>query len=72
MAIVKSIVSGTAVVNIDDSCFRGISTEELTRRREQIDRQIWNINRNHQQRMVEDKEGASHEIREIPQAGRLG
>ena len=63
MAIVKTIVSGTAVVHIDDSCFRGLSPEELNRRREQIDRQIWTINRNHLRRMAEEdtREGASHE-----------
>lgn len=44
MAIVKTIVSGTAVVHIDDSCCTGLTPEELARRRAEVDRAIWNIN----------------------------
>lgn len=53
MAIVKTIMSGTAVVNIDDSCCRGVSAEEMERRWAEVDRAIWAINRNHQKRMTE-------------------
>ena len=53
MAIVKTIISGTAVVHIDDSCYRDASREELDRRYAEIDRAIWMINRNHARRMAE-------------------
>lgn len=53
MAIVKTIISGTAVVHIDDSCCAGLSQEELERRRAEVDRVIWQINRNHARRMAE-------------------
>ena len=45
MAIVKTIASGAAVVRIDDSCCRGLSPEEAARRRAEVDRVIWQINR---------------------------
>lgn len=47
MAIVKTITSGTAVVHIDDSCCAGISAEEMARRLAEVDRVIWQINREH-------------------------
>lgn len=50
MAIVKEIVSGTAVVKIDDSCCRGISPEEAARRWAEVERAILRIDRNHQER----------------------
>ena len=53
MAIVKTIQSGTATVHIDDSCCTGLSREEISRRRADVNRAIWTINRNHQQRMQE-------------------
>lgn len=53
MAIVKTIISGTAVVNIDDSCCTGVSAEEMARRRAEVDRVIWQINQNHARRMAE-------------------
>lgn len=53
MAIVKTIISGTAVVQIDDSCCSGLSQEELERRWAEVDRVIWQINRNHARRMAE-------------------
>ena len=45
MAIVKTIISGTAVVHIDDSCCAGLSREEMDRRWAEVDRVIWQINR---------------------------
>lgn len=53
MAIVKTIVSGTAVVHIDDSCCAGLSREEEERRWAEVDRAIWLINRNHARREAE-------------------
>jgi len=53
MAIVKTIISGTAVVHIDDSCCAGVSAEEMARRRAEVDRVIWQINANHARRMAE-------------------
>jgi len=53
MAIVKTIVSGTAVVHIDDSCCAGLSREEEERRWAEVDRVIWQINRNHARRVAE-------------------
>ena len=38
---------GTAVVHIDDSCCAGISAEEMARRLAEVDRVIWQINREH-------------------------
>lgn len=52
MAIVKTIVSGTAVVHIDDSCCAGLSREEEERRWAEVDRVIWQINQNHAARMA--------------------
>lgn len=46
MAIVKTIKRGGATVHIDDSCCAGLSTEEIERRRAQVDRIIWQILRN--------------------------
>lgn len=57
MAIVKTIISGTAVVHIDDSCCTGLSRQELERRRAEVDRVIWQINRNHARRMAEGEGG---------------
>ena len=60
MAIVKTIMSGTAVVHIDDSCCTGLSEEELARRRAEVDRVIWQININHARRMeVQAREKAT-------------
>lgn len=53
MAIVKTIISGTAVVHIDDSCCAGLSREEEERRWAEVDRVIWQINRNHARRVAE-------------------
>ncbi|MBE5774426.1 MAG: hypothetical protein E7337_10910 [Clostridiales bacterium] len=53
MAIVKTIISGTAVVHIDDSCCAGVSKEEMERRWAEVDRVIWQINQNHARRMAE-------------------
>lgn len=53
MAIVKTIMSGTAVVHIDDSCCAGVSKEEMARRWAEVDRVIWQINQNHARRMAE-------------------
>lgn len=53
MAIVKTIISGTAVVHIDDSCCSGLSVQELERRWAEVDRAIWMINRNHARRLAE-------------------
>lgn len=53
MAIVKTIISGTAVVHIDDSCCAGVSKEEMARRWAEVDRVIWQINQNHARRMAE-------------------
>lgn len=53
MAIVKTIISGTAVVHIDDSCCAGVSAEEMARRWAEVDRVIWQINQNHARRMAE-------------------
>lgn len=60
MAIVKTILSGTAVVNIDDSCCRGLSAEEIARRRAEVDRQIWNINLANARRMAEAQAAHPH------------
>jgi len=53
MAIVKTIISGTAVVQIDDSCYAGLSRAEQERRWAEVDRAIWSVNRNHARRMAE-------------------
>lgn len=53
MAIVKTIMSGTAVVHIDDSCCADVSKEEMARRWAEVDRVIWQINQNHARRMAE-------------------
>ena len=53
MAIVKTIISGTAVVQIDDSCYAGLSRAEQERRWAEVDRVIWRINQNHARRMAE-------------------
>ena len=53
MAIVKTIISGTAVVHIDDSCCAGVSKEEMARRWAEVDRVIWQINQNHARREAE-------------------
>lgn len=53
MAIVKTITSGTAVVHIDDSCYRDATPEEIRRRWDEVDRVIWQINRNHARREAE-------------------
>ena len=45
MGIVKSINSGSAVVNIDAASFAGMSAEETERRWAEIDRIILRINR---------------------------
>lgn len=39
-------MSGTAVVNIDDSAYAKASAGEIERRWEEIDRIIWRINAN--------------------------
>ena len=59
MAIVKTIMSGTAVVHIDDSCCAGLSREEIERRRAEVDRAIWRINENYQRRKAEEEKNAS-------------
>ena len=46
MGIVRTIMSGTAVVNIDDSAYAKASAGEIERRWEEIDRIIWRINAN--------------------------
>lgn len=56
MAIVKTIISGTAIVDIDDSCCAGVSKEEMDRRWAEVDRVIWMINRNHARRMAEKEQ----------------
>ena len=61
MAIVKTIMSGTAVVDIDDSCCSGLSEEEIARRWAEVDRVILQINRNHQRRMAEAGRITKHE-----------
>lgn len=53
MAIVKTIISGTAVVRIDDSCCAGVSKEEMARRWAEVDRVILQINQNHARRVAE-------------------
>lgn len=58
MAIVKTIISGTAVVHIDDSCCAGVSKEEMARRWAEVDRVIWQINQNHARRMAEKEREA--------------
>ena len=45
MAIVKTIQSGTATVNIDTGCCAAASAEEIERRWAEIDRVIMRINR---------------------------
>ena len=45
MAIVRTIVSGTAVVKIDDSCCRGLSPEEAAARWAEVERVILKIDR---------------------------
>ena len=52
MAIVKTIISGTAVVHIDDSCCRGLRPEESARRWAEVDRAIQRINHNHAARIA--------------------
>jgi hypothetical protein len=59
MAIVKTIISGTAVVHIDDSCCAGVSKEEMARRWAEVDRVIWQINQNHARRMAEKEKAAA-------------
>ena len=59
MAIVKTIMSGTAVVHIDDSCCAGVSKEEMARRWAEVDRVIWQINQNHARRMAEKEREAA-------------
>lgn len=56
MAIVKTIMSGTAVVHIDDSCCAGLSAEEIARRWAEVDRVIWRINRNYLRQKAEENE----------------
>lgn len=56
MAIVKTIKSGTAVVNIDDNCCAGLSAEEVSRRWAEVDRAIWRINQNYQRLKAEESE----------------
>ncbi len=53
MAIVKTIISGTAVVHIDDGCCAGVSSEEMARRWAEVDRVIWQINRDYARRQAE-------------------
>lgn len=45
MAIVKEIKTGTAVVRNDDSCFRGLSRDELAARWKTVERAILQIDR---------------------------
>lgn len=59
MAIVKTIMSGTAVVHIDDSCCAGVSKEEMARRWAEVDRVIWQINQNHARREAERERGTT-------------
>lgn len=66
MAIVKTIISGTAVVHIDDSCCAGVSKEEMARRWAEVDRVIWQINQNHARRMAEKEREAGAEAGENP------
>ena len=54
MAIVRTIASGTAVVHIDDSCCAGLSREEMARRWAEVDRVIWQINRDAAERAERD------------------
>jgi len=62
MAIVKTITARNgATVAIDDSCCAGLSAEELTRRRAEIDRAIWRINVNEAKKKAD--EAAGKEIR---------
>ena len=58
MAIVETIMSGTAVVHIDDSCCTGLSAEELARRWAEVDRAIWMINRNYALRCSQGEQGS--------------
>ena len=67
MAIVKTIMSGTAVVDIDDSCCSGLSREEIDRRWAEVDRVIWMINLNHQRRIAEAAAGAGTDKQHQPQ-----
>lgn len=46
MGIVRTIMSGTATVHIDDSAYAKASAGEIERRWEEIDRIIWRINAN--------------------------
>ena len=52
MAIVKTVISGTATVHIDDSCCTGLSPEESARRWAEVDRVIQRINYNHAARVA--------------------
>lgn len=52
MAIVKTVISGTATVHIDDSCCTGLSPEEIARRWVEVDRAIQRINHNHAARVA--------------------
>lgn len=61
MAIVKTIMSGTAVVDIDDSCCSGLTQAEIDRRWAEVDRVIWMINRNHQRRAAGEGTIDGHE-----------
>ena len=71
MAIVKTIISGTAVVHIDDSCCAGVSKEEMARRWAEVDRVIWQINRNHARRMAEKEAAAAAAGPPLPSAQAL-
>jgi len=66
MAIVKTIISGTAVVHIDDSCCAGVSKEEMARRWAEVDRVIWQINQNHARRMAEKEREAGAALKDLP------
>jgi len=66
MAIVKTIISGTAVVHIDDSCCAGVSKEEMARRWAEVDRVIWQINQNHARRMAEKEREAAAALKDLP------
>ena len=59
MAIVKTIISGTAVVHIDDGCCAGVSAGEMARRRAEVDRVIWQINRDYAMRVGEKERGTT-------------
>ena len=61
MAIVKTIMHGTAVVTIDDSCCRDVSPEEMARRRAEVEAAVRRIWWNHARRQAEAERGGAEQ-----------